>query len=242
VMSNGSNSDVRIPSKAVSDGTDVRAPAEALLRGLNLLPKEGELKDADGLGAVLHGPPQSVALIEAGATAAAKWWATGLGVSVLAAWGSLVAWWDVQDDSIKVAALIAAAVITAAVTLSVGYLVASDVSGRAAAQVATIEARVRIATTFASAAQEVYAPPRPTAAEPTLVPLPPNMLVRNTQQSGSDEDDWLAIAMERYPDGKHKYILVKDKFQETVPVDKVEIQSVSEREEEQQPSPWKSRG
>jgi hypothetical protein len=93
-MSNGSNSDVRIPNKAVSDGTDVRGPAEALLRGLYLLPRGDDLQKADGLGSVLHGPPQSVALIEAGATAAAKWWAAGLGASVLAAWGSLVTWWD----------------------------------------------------------------------------------------------------------------------------------------------------
>jgi hypothetical protein len=72
------SNEVRIPRKAVSDDTDIREPARNLLEGLNLLGTREETEQAKGFTAAFTGPPQSVALIEAGATAAAKWWSAGL--------------------------------------------------------------------------------------------------------------------------------------------------------------------
>jgi hypothetical protein len=106
--------DVQIPSKAVSDEADVRQPVRALLEDLNLLGSTDEESAADGFQAVFAGPPQSIALIEAGATAASKWWAAGLGASVIATWGSVVTWWGGQDTAIKVAVVGGAAIVTAA--------------------------------------------------------------------------------------------------------------------------------
>lgn len=76
--------EVQIPGKAVSDEKDVRRPVRILLEDLNLLGTEAETKEAEGFKAAFAGPPQSVAVIEAGATAAAKWWAAGLGAAAIA--------------------------------------------------------------------------------------------------------------------------------------------------------------
>lgn len=85
--------DIRIPGKAVSDDADLRKPVRSLLEDLNLLGTEEEAKKAQGFKAAFAGPPQSVALIEAGATAAAKGWAAGLGAVVISLWGAVAKWW-----------------------------------------------------------------------------------------------------------------------------------------------------
>jgi hypothetical protein len=207
--------DVQIPSKAVTDGNDVRVPVRVLLEDLNLLGKQAEDDKAGAFAATFTGPPQSVALIEAGATAASKWWATGLGAVVAAAWASVVGWWPNQETSIQIAVLGGVSIITAAVAVSIGYLIASDVRGRAAAAVAVIEARAGLATTMLHAAETVYEPEASTSAA-VLVPLPNNMRVKKLR--GEDDEDWLAVAMERQPDGEIKYVIVKGSSQETVSV------------------------
>lgn len=66
---------LQLPSGAVSTGSDLWSPLQSLLVGLNVLPTDADLDKADGLSGLLQGPPQSVAILEAGATAAAKAWA-----------------------------------------------------------------------------------------------------------------------------------------------------------------------
>lgn len=62
--------DVRLPGNAIdSNGSDVAGPAVAILRQLYLLPTSTELDKAGSASALFGGPPQSVAVIEAGATA-----------------------------------------------------------------------------------------------------------------------------------------------------------------------------
>lgn len=207
--------DVQIPSKAVSDEADVRQPVRALLEDLNLLGSTDEENAADGFQAVFAGPPQSVALIEAGATAASKWWAAGLGASVIATWGSVATWWGGQDAAIKVAVVGGAAIVTAALAIAIGYLIASDVRGRAAAAVSLIEARANLATTMINAAERVYKPP-PAGSLVELVPLPGQLRARNLGRPADDEKGWLAVAMERQPDGEIHYILVKGSSEEKV--------------------------
>lgn len=215
---------VQIPGKAVSEGgTDVGPPTRTLLEELNLLGTPRDTEDAAGPGAVITGPPQSVALIEAGATAATKWWASGLGALVIAAWGSVAGWWPEQDTSVKVAVLAGAAVVTGVAVAGIAYLIGSDVRGRAIAAVAVIEARAKVATAMLEAAEAAYTPaPAESAVE--IIPLP--AVVHAKKLEGADTDGWRAIAMERQPDGTIKYILVKGSEEERVPASGLEFHSV----------------
>lgn len=215
--------DVQIPGKAVSDATDLRQPVRLLLEDLNLLGSVTETNKAEGFKAAFTGPPQSVAVIEAGATAAAKWWAAGLGASVVATWGSVVAWWANQEIPIKVGALGGAAFVTAALVVAIGYLLASDVKGRAAASVATIEARALLAETMIWAAENAHEEAAPATSAPQVVPLPSGVQAKNHDRPAGDEDGWLAVAMERHTEGGLKYILVKGSSEATVPASKLEF-------------------
>lgn len=212
----------QIPGKAVSDGTDVCRPVRTLLEDLNLLGTAQDLDKAKGSGSLLSSPPQSVALIEAGATAASKWWASGLGALVIPTWGAVLAWWGGQDTTIKAVVVGGAALVTAALVLSIGYLIASDVRGRAAAAVSIIEARARLATTMIQAAESVY---EPTAAASVVevVPLPSQVKAKNFARPADDEDGWLVVAMERHADGSLRYILVKGSSEATVPASQLEF-------------------
>jgi len=210
--------EVQIPAKGVAaDATDVAAPSRAFLEDLSLLPTKEDLKSAGELQAVLGGPPQSVALIEAGLTAAAKWWSAGLGATVVATWGAVLKWWGEQNDGIQATMIGGAFVVTAAAALAVGYLLASDVRGRAAATVATVDARARVATSMIEAATGVYDQPSE-EPETQLIPLPATVNVRNIE---ADEDGWRAVAIERQPDGSLKYVIVKGSQQAILPVSKI---------------------
>ena len=131
---------VQIPGKAVSEQTDLREPVRALLEDLSLLAPPDEADAAKGFTAAFTGPPQSVALIEAGATAVSKWWAAGLGAFVIPLWASVAAWYSGEPDSVKVTLVGGALLATSALIIAIGHLIASDVRGRAAAAVSVIEA------------------------------------------------------------------------------------------------------
>ena len=176
--------DVQIPGKAVSDkAADVRKPVRELLQDLYLLGTPDDTKKAGDLKAAFEGPPQSVALIEAGATAATKWWAAGLGAIVIATWIKVAAWWGNQDPDLKRSVIFGAAFVTGTAVLAISYLLASDIRGRAAAAVATVQARSHVAVEMIQAAQEVYEKP-PAASEVQLIPLPTGLKVRNPARAG----------------------------------------------------------
>lgn len=206
---------VQIPGKAVSSGgTDIGPPTGELLRALNLLGTPADTAGATGFKSAFTGPPQSVALIEAGATAATKWWATGLGTVVIAAWGSVAQWWPDQGTSIKVAVLAGAALVTAVLVAAIAYLIGSDVRGRAIATVSIIEARASVARAMIKAAQAAYTPaPAESAAE--IIALPGSL--KASLLKGTDSDGWRVIAMERKSDGTIEYVVVKGSTQDTVP-------------------------
>lgn len=102
---------VRLPSGERGEEADIAKPTKDLLRDLNLLPTEEDLKQSGGLREVFQGPATSVALLEAGATAS-KWWATGLGVSVVAFWGSASRWWTASDGEVRTTAIWAASIFS----------------------------------------------------------------------------------------------------------------------------------
>jgi len=216
--------EVAIPGKAVSGGADIARPVRTLLEELDLLGTKQESESANGFAAVFKGPPQSVALIEAGATAATKWWATGLGTSVIAVWASVAGWWPEQGASVQVAVLGGAAVVTVALVFSIAYLIASDVRGRAAAAVSIIEARAKLATTMVQSAHIVYEA-TPEASLPEIVPLPSRLHAKNFVRPAKDEDGWRAVALERDSDGKITYILVKGSAEARVSASELQFQA-----------------
>ena len=185
-----------------------------------LIGTDKEMEKASGPAAFFGGPPESVKVIEAGATAAAKYWAAGLGATALLLWARLGKWYDTQPPNAKLVALAGAALFSAAVAIAISHLLASDVRGRAAAAVATVEARARIATRMIEAAQEVYEPPSATSGV-QIIPLPAALKARNLSEQASNEKGWLAIALESHADGKRKYILVKGQAEQTVEQAKV---------------------
>jgi hypothetical protein len=212
---------VQIPSQAVSAEADLCPPVRGLLEGVDLLGTKKEAKKASSFASTFRGPPQSVALIEAGATAASKWWATGLGAALIPLWGAVAGWWGGQAEKVQVVVLGGAFVVTAALVLAIGYLIASDVRGRAAASVAVIQARSNVATSIVDAARDLYAPPAESVT-PELIALPSAIPAKNLSQRGN-EDGWLALAIERQADGSLKYLLVKDSSEDRLSASDVDF-------------------
>jgi phage baseplate assembly protein W len=217
--------DVQIPAKAVSDKDDVRQPVRDLLEDLNLLGTRRAEADANKVTAPFRTTPDSIAVIESGATAATKWWAAGLGAIVIATWAKVAAWWGTQPPDLKQAVVFGAAIVTAAAALAISYLLSSDVRGRAAASVATFEARSRVAVEMIQAAQAVR-DKRTTASEGQfiegqLIALSEGAKVRNTAEPAANEKDWRAIAFERQADGTFKFLVVKREDQQLLDGSKV---------------------
>jgi hypothetical protein len=210
--------DVQIPANAVADdAADVAKPVRALLEDLSLLGTKEDLAKAEGGWSILLGPPQSVSVIEAGLTAGAKYWSAGLAAGVAATWASVFKWWGEQDSGIQATMIGGAFVVMATAVLAIGYLLAADVRGRAAASVATLGARATVAETMIEAARDVYE--KPVEAPATqLISLPSTVPVRNVE---ADDDGWQAVAIERQSDGTLKYVIVKGSQQAILPASKV---------------------
>jgi hypothetical protein len=176
------NPRVRIPGQAVSSDKDVGEPVRGLLRNLRLL--GAHEKDGDGFLSTFTGPPQSVALIEAGATAVSKWWAAGLGAVVIAIWANVIGWWNAQASiDVKVVVIAGAAFVTGTIVLAIGHLLASDVRGRAAAAVANINARARVAEAMLEAAKTETVQIVPRREKQTLF----EVIAKNLERSDDEE-------------------------------------------------------
>lgn len=143
-MANDKTMAHRFPVNLPAASGDVAEAIVTVLYDLNLLPTKDDLDQAGDAGASFRGPPQSVAVIESGATALAKWWAVA-GSGVLGGlWISVAAFWRNNTD-IRGQMLWSAAIVSAAIMVGVAYLLASDVRGRAAAMVETVTARKDVA-------------------------------------------------------------------------------------------------
>jgi hypothetical protein len=147
-------------------------------------------------------------VIEAGATAASKWWSTGLGVSVAALWASIAGWWDGQNTATQRVALWGAAIVTGAAVFGIAYLLGSDVRGRGTAAAATIRARAELADVFIRAAQAVYVPSQPSSSI-ELIALPAPLQVSYTTRPSADEPGWYAIALRSNGADETKYLVAK---------------------------------
>lgn len=204
---------IMIPSKAVSaTQSDLLGPAQTLLHGLNLL---GTKEETEQQG-VITSPPPSVALIEASATSLGKAWATGLGASVVAVWGGIATWWLKQNQNVQVTVLWEAGIASASAIVAIGYILGSDLRGRSAAAVATIQARATIATALVTASESAAVlsvstasscpppggccQPSPPAPNPmptssVITALTPPVQVEWIARPAADETGWQAVAM-----------------------------------------------
>jgi hypothetical protein len=206
---------VQIPGRAVGvTADDVASPLRSLLAELQLCGSDEEIKQAGNFSTVFAGPPQSVAIIEAGATAFSKWWSVVLGGSAAALWAGVARFWDGESDSVRRFALLGAALVTAALILAIAWIVGSDVRGRAAGMVATIEARAKLADSMVRAAQSAFKD-LPEASDRQVVPLPTPLAVRYYARESSEEDGWRALAFSD-GQGSTRFLIVKGKEQEWV--------------------------
>jgi hypothetical protein len=145
---------VRFPGQArQDDGTDISPPIVQLLQDLHVLAPGTELEKADGAQATFHGPPQSVAIIEAGATALGKWWATtlGAGAGLTGIIAAVKGIWGNEPELVRVALVAGAAIVLSALSVAIAVIVNGDVRGRAAGAVAEYQARAQVATAFLAA-------------------------------------------------------------------------------------------
>lgn len=224
-MSDDTNSDLMkaqevvapLPGKATEGGHDVIFPTVKVLTALNLLSD----KSSEGFADAFTGPPSSVALLEAGATAAAKWWSVAGAAAFAGTWAAVRGFWDGNSAANQRMLLISAAIVSAAIIVAIGYLLACDVRGRAAAMVATIEARSRVAQSIAQAAG--VAAPNPVigaskprvdgstsaANERQIVHITGR--VRYFKVPQENEPGWSAIAMSAQADGSDvRFYIGKD--------------------------------
>jgi hypothetical protein len=202
---------------------DIPDDKSPLIRYLVTLGIKGTSTDnnkSNGAKTVISGSPQSVAVIEATATAACKWWSAGLGVAVAGLWASVAGWWTGQPHATQRVALWMAAIITAAAVIGIAYLLGSDVRGRAAASVATINARAKVGDKLLDASQAVLAlnpsslPSAPGSSQPAasqvgLVALAPPIDVNYIPQPSVNEAGWKAIALYSDGDNLTKYLVAK---------------------------------
>jgi hypothetical protein len=207
--------EVQIPGLAIGrtpEDVDLLAPAAELLRGLSLLPTHADIEKNNRKNPFAT-TPDSVAVIEAGATTASKWWAASIAAGSTGITAGIVRVWEEigkTSDWNQPVAIFAVGLVIAAGTIGIVSLLGSDIRGRAAATVATIEARQQVACVFIQEAQRSYqnAETEPLVAQ--SISLPGIAEVKNRGESGDDELGWKAIAA-REQDGKIDYLLVKGK-------------------------------
>ena len=124
---------VRFPEQALdASGTDILSPLKELQQKLDILPMDGDSAKA-GMSATFTGPPDSVAIIEAGATALSKWWSVAIaglgGATVITS--AATKFWSGQSGAVRVGLIGGMAAVLVAAIIAVSVMVASDVRGRA---------------------------------------------------------------------------------------------------------------
>lgn len=228
---------VQIPGGAVdsgSSGNDLLEPTTLLLQKLGLLSDPTSSSKVTLSG----GTPRELQLIEAGVTSVTKWWTAGGAATVAVIWGSVSGWWATQDSPVRSTALDAAAIVTAALILAVGYLLATDLRSRGTAACARISARAVVADRMikaAEAASQPHAQP-PAANSPAsvsasaqpagqIIPLPKPLEVANLD--GTDEPGWMAVAMMQGASGDIKYVVVKEDRQQTLAVPQLSFKAMA---------------
>lgn len=170
---------VRLPEQALdTTGTDILPPLKELQQGLGVLPTDAD-RAKSGAGATFVGPPDSVAIIEAGATAFSKWWSAAIaalgGTAVITSLATK--FWSGQPGGVRIGLTLGVAAIVVATIIAVSVMVAADVRGRAQGTVALYAARASIADQFLRQSLQASrpVPPAPAPRNPAIpAPAPQN--------------------------------------------------------------------
>ena len=143
-------------------GDDLLSPLQAILRGVNILPAEGDRVTLRG------GTPDSVAIIEAGATALSKVWAIVVAsLGGAGAIGAAVAgFWKSAQPSVQGRLVTASGAVVVAALVALAVIVAVDVYGRALGAAAQYRARAQLATTWIALAHQPLSPAESATPEP----------------------------------------------------------------------------
>jgi hypothetical protein len=152
--------DVQFPEQALAaTGKDLLSPLKELEQGLGILPDDKDLAKS-GAAATFTGPPDSVAIIEAGATALSKWWSVAIGSLGGAAviTSAVTNFWNGQTGAGRVALIGGMAGLLIAALIAISLIVAADVHGRAQATVALYTARATVAAQFLQGSLSVSRP------------------------------------------------------------------------------------
>lgn len=188
---------VRFPEQALdATGTDIEPPLKELQQGLGILPDDKDMAKS-GAAATFTGPPDSVAIIEAGATALSKWWSVVIaalgGTAVITA--AATKFWSGQAPEVRVGLIGGMAGLLIAALIAISVIVSSDVKARGQGTVAMYTARATIAAQFLQ--ESLYASRRAPA-----VPLGGSDGV-NAPGDKSDGTNAPAVAPGHGPNGAH---------------------------------------
>ncbi|GAB2472159.1 hypothetical protein [Jatrophihabitans fulvus] len=179
-------------------GDDIAPAVTGMLEDLYLLGSTTEMTEARARG--LQSPAQSVAVIEAGATALAKWWATAGAALVGGVWTWAGTHWP-ADHATQRTIIWSLGLLSAALVLAMAHLISSDVRARATASVATITARAAVANRMVAASG--------LAIHQSVVPLAKPIPMNNIKAPTGDQEDWLAVAIRPESDGDTVAFLVQ---------------------------------
>lgn len=148
--------DTKIPADAVDpNGSDLVAPLQTVLRQISVLPKKGEIAHVGLFG----GTPDSVAVIEAGATTFSKAGATAIGA--LGGGGVILAavqgFWNGQQGAMRIVLVSCFTGFLIGLLAALAVIISADVRGRASASVAQYNARSAVTVEFLRAVQRAAA-------------------------------------------------------------------------------------
>jgi hypothetical protein len=174
--------ETKIAAGAVDpDGHDLIAPLQTVLRKISVLPEEG---DAARVGA-LAGTPDSVAIIEAGATTFSK-----AGVTAIAALGgggvilaAVQGFWNGQRDAMRIVLVSCFTAFLVALVVALAVIIAADVRSRARASVAQYDARSAVTVEYLRAVQSLALGAH---REAPAAPVPAGLMEQPTS-------DWVKI-------------------------------------------------
>jgi hypothetical protein len=183
---------VEWPDTIVSSETgdkDLGPPLKQLLVDLGIKGTTASETSADKASAAVKGTPVSVAIIEAGATAASKGWAAAIAAlgGATAVWGAASDFWK-SELAIQGNLVIAAAVVIAACALGTALIMYGDVRARGQGAAAQYSARASIATAFLRGATIAVKTPTPAPGSPSKTAASDGL----TASAGSPSPDGLA--------------------------------------------------
>jgi hypothetical protein len=159
------NETVQWPSDLVDEkGSDLGHPLHNLLHQMDLIGTDADESKTKGAGAAFDSPPASIAILEAGATAATKWWSAGM--TALAAAGltlelilaKATGFFNGQGAAVRATIIAGSALVVAAVVIAVAVMIQADLRARGQGMAATYQARASVAEAFIAEAARLPQP------------------------------------------------------------------------------------